>query len=84
MLARFECYFVATLQLSAFCITVRAAPYFAWYLPASTPLFPLLVINPDNKPHRRCALQLFRAYYKRDGSQGFDLKTTIFPSRGIP
>ncbi len=78
MLARFACYFMATLYLSASCITAQAPPYFAWYLPSPTPLFPLLVINPDNKPHHRCALQLFRTYYKRDGSQGFDLKNYYF------
>jgi hypothetical protein len=78
MLLRFVRYFMATLQLSAFCLTAQAAPYFAWYLSSPTPLFPLLVINPDDKPHHRCALQLFRTYYKRDGSQGFDLKNYFF------
>lgn len=78
MLARVARYFMATLQVLAFCLPAQAAPYFAWYLPSPTPVFQLLVINPDDKPHHRCTLQLFRTYYKPDGSQGFDTKNYYF------
>jgi hypothetical protein len=78
MLARLTGYFVAALHLSSFSIKVEAAPYFAWYLPSQTPSFTLLVINPDNRSHHKCGLQLFRTYYKPDGSQGFDVKNYYF------
>lgn len=78
MLAKFARYFMVSLLFLSFCTAAQAAPYFVWYLPSKTPLFPLLVINPDNEPHYRCALQLFRTYYKRDGSQGFDVKNYYF------
>ncbi|GEP06785.1 hypothetical protein MOX02_48230 [Methylobacterium oxalidis] len=78
MLARVACSFMAILHASASCIPAQAAPYFVWYLPSPTPFYPLLVINPDNKPYYRCTLQLFRTYTKRDGSQGFDTRNYYF------
>ena len=71
-------YSIALLHAVALYTSAQAAPYFVWYLPSRTPLYPLLVINPDNKPYYRCTLQLFRTYTKRDGSQGFDTRNYYF------